>query len=248
MVGKYTDVHDSYISILKAIEHAAPYHGAKAEIRWIESTDIEDGKVSCADALKGIDGIIVPGGFGKRGVEGKIMAIKFARENNIPFLGLCYGMQLAVIEFARNVCNLKGANSTEVEPGTKHPVVDLLPWQKELMAKSDYGATMRLGGQRVKIKPGTLAHNLYGKTEVVERFRHRYEINPKYIDIFEKAGFVFSGQADKKHTHGEPVMQIGELPQQKHKFFLGTQAHPEFTSRPLRPNPLYFGFIKACAG
>ena len=190
--------------------------------------------------MKNFDGVIVPGGFGTSGVEGKILSIKYCRENDIPFLGLCYGFQLAVVEFARNVCNLKDAHTTEVNPNTPHPVVDLLPWQKEILAKSKYGATMRLGGQVVKIKNNTLAHKLYKKNEVIERFRHRYEINPKYVQILEKFGFTFSGESKKD----EGIMQIGELP--NHKFFIGTQFHPEFNSKPLNPHPLFYGFIKAC--
>jgi len=182
----------------------------------------------------------VPGGFGASGVEGKILAIKFVRENNIPFLGLCYGFQLAVVEFARNVCNLKNAHTTEVNPNTPHPVIDLLPWQKELLKENKYGATMRLGGQIVRIKKGTLAYRLYQKEEVIERFRHRYEVNPNYIEILEKNGFIFSGFSKKE----ENIMQIGEL--SNHKFFIGTQFHPEFTSRALKPNPLFYGFVKAC--
>ncbi|OYT50127.1 hypothetical protein B6U79_00330 [Candidatus Bathyarchaeota archaeon ex4484_231] len=189
--------------------------------------------------LNKVDGIIVPGGFGKTGVEGKIQAIKYARENGLPFLGLCLGLQLAVIEFARNVCGLEEANSAEIMPDTPYPVIDLLPEQKEVLKKSKYGATMRLGGQVVKIKRGTLAYQLYGKDEVVERFRHRYEINPEYVETLEKNGFVFSGM-----TPDNRIMQIGELPE--HPFFIGSQFHPEFTSRVLKPNPLFNGFIQAC--
>jgi len=188
--------------------------------------------------LDGFDGIIVPGGFGKTGIEGKIMAIQYAREKGIPFLGLCLGLQLAVVEFARNVCGLKNAHSTEFDPNTPHPVIDLLPEQKEILKRSRYGATMRLGGQTVKIKPGTLAYNLYGRTEVIERFRHRYEINPRYVEILESKGFVFSGM-----TPDNRIMQIGEIPE--HPFFIGSQFHPEFTSRVLKPNPLFNGFIRA---
>jgi CTP synthase len=250
IVGKYFDtgdfnLPDSYVSVIEAVKHAAAANGVCADIRWLNSKDFEKDPRNL-EVLKEVKGIIVPGGFGASGVEGKIAAIKYARENNIPYLGLCYGLQLAVIEFARNVCCLDGANTTENDGNTKHPVIDFLPWQKELIAQSKYGATMRLGGQTVKIKPGTLAHKLYGKDIVKERFRHRYEINPKYIEILEKNGFAFSGQADERYTHGERVMQIGELPTDKHKFFLGSQFHPEFTSRPLRPNPLFNGFIKAC--
>ncbi|HKZ45096.1 MAG TPA: CTP synthase, partial [archaeon] len=239
IVGKYIDVHDSYISILKALEHTGPYFGVKVKVNWIDSTNIEEGKTSVEDALKGIDGIIVPGGFGKRGVEGKIMAIRYAREKNVPFLGLCFGLQLAVIEFARDVCNLKGAHSTEIESNSKNPVVDLLPWQKKLLKDSKYGATMRLGGQTVSIKKGTLAFKLYGKGKVIERFRHRYEISPSYVRCLEKNGFVFSG-----FTPDGKIKQIGEIPGLR--YFVGSQFHPEFTSKPLKPNPLFAGFVEAC--
>jgi len=244
IVGKYFDIGnyklpDSYVSVIEAVRHACAANGVKPEIKWLDSKKFEeDGK--SLEALKGVCGIIVPGGFGSSGVEGKIAAIKYARENNIPFLGLCYGLQLAVIEFARSVCGLDCANTTEIDEKTKHPVVDFLPWQKKLIEESKYGATMRLGGQAIKIKPGMLAHRLYGKATAVERFRHRYEINPEYIGRLEKDGFVFSGESEKD----EGIMQIGELP--NHKFFLGTQFHPEFTSRPLKPNPLFDGFVKAC--
>ena len=255
IVGKYFDtgdfnLPDSYVSVIEAVKHAAAANSVRADIRWLNSKDFE-GKDANLGALKEVNGIIVPGGFGSSGVEGKIAAIRYARENNTPYLGLCFGLQLAVVEFARNACGLEDAHSTEINPGTKNPVVDFLPWQKKLIEESKYGATMRLGGQMIVIKPGTLAHKLYGRDRVVERFRHRYEINPQYVETLEKNGFVFSGQADEKHTHGERVMQIGELPQSgrlKHKFFIGTQFHPEFTSRPLKPNPMFDGFIKACVG
>jgi CTP synthase len=244
IVGKYFDIgdfelSDSYISVIEAIKHASANNEVKAEISWINSKDFEMDKKK-VEILKKFDGIVVPGGFGASGVEGKILAIKFARENNIPFLGLCYGFQLAIVEFARNVCNLKNAHTTEVNPSTPYPVIDLLPWQKELLRENKYGATMRLGGQIVKVKRGTLAFKLYQKEEVIERFRHRYEVNPAYVEMLEKNGFIFSGFSKKE----ENIMQIGELP--NHKFFLGTQFHPEFTSRPLKPNPLFDGFIKAC--
>ncbi len=249
VVGKYVDIGDyklpdSYVSVLEAIKHASAANNIKSEVNWIDAKDFEkdDKKL---DILNEMDGIIVPGGFGSSGVEGKIKAIKFARENNIPYLGLCFGLQLAVIEFARNVCNIEDAHSTEINENTENPVVDFLPWQRKLIEESKYGATMRLGGQTTKIKTNTLARKLYGKKEVTERFRHRYEINPKYIDILEKNGFVFSGEADDKYTKGERVMQIGELPE--HPFFIGSQFHPEFTSRPLKPNSLFKGFIKAAA-
>ncbi len=237
ITGKYTGLRDSYASIIKALEHAGAKTSSKVRIRWIETTEIENGKVAVADALKDLDGIIVPGGFGKRGAEGKIECIRYARENNLPYLGLCFGFQMAIIEFARNVCGLEDANSTELEPQCKHPVIDLLPEQKKI---EGLGGNMRLGGRDVLVKEGTLAWQLYGKkTRIRERFRHRYECNPEYIETFEKNGIVFSGKAPKY-----PIMQILELP--THRFFLGTQYHPEFTSRPLKPNPCYLGFVEAC--
>ncbi len=188
-------------------------------------------------ALEGVSGIVVPGGFGKRGVEGKIMCLKWVRENNIPYLGLCYGFQMAVIEFARNVCGLKDAHTTEVAPNTAHQVIDILPEQKKI---EGLGGNMRLGVRDVEVKKGTKAWELYGKKDTArERFRHRYEVNPVYIPILEKQGLVFSGKAPN-----HPIMQILELPKQR--FFMGSQFHPEFTSRPLDPNPLYVGFVKAC--
>ncbi len=239
ITGKYTSLRDSYASVMAALEHACSAHNVKLEMKWIETTKIERGTLSIEEAMKGIDGVIVPGGFGKRGVEGKIACVKYLRENNIPYLGLCLGFQMAVIDFARHVCNLKGANSTEVERKPVHPVIDNLPEQKKI---EGLGGNMRLGGKDVEIKKGTLAYKLYGnKTLVRERFRHRWEVNPEYIPILEKKGMVFSGKAPKF-----PIMQILELPD--HKFFVGSQFHPEFTSKPLSPNPLYMGFIKAIVG
>ncbi|MBI3413184.1 MAG: CTP synthase [Candidatus Aenigmarchaeota archaeon] len=245
IVGKYFDIgdyrlSDSYISVIEAVKHASAWHDVKPEIVWIDSKKFEKNPEKLAELAK-LSGIIVPGGFGSTGIEGKIAAIKYARENNIPFFGLCYGLQLAVIEFARNVCSLEGANSTEINPDTEYPVIDILPEQVKIIEGKNYGATMRLGGQKVVVKQNTVAGNLYGKDYVVERFRHRYEISPKYIGILEKNGFVMSGSTPDKR-----IKQIGELP--KLKFFLGAQFHPEFTSRLTAPNPLFSGFIKACAG
>jgi CTP synthase len=234
ITGKYTTVHDSYISILKALEHTAPHLGAKVNVKWVETTKPKD----ALKEIKGLDGIIVPGGFGSRGSEGKIACIKYARENNIPFLGLCFGFQMAVVEYARNVVGIRGANSTEIEPNTKEPVICILPEQEEVKG---LGGTMRLGGLQVKVKPGTAAWELYGKDEVRERFRHRYNVNPIYIDKLESAGLIFSGMAPEKR-----IMQILELPNKKHKFFFATQYHPEFTSRPLAPSPVFKGFLEAC--
>ncbi len=239
IVGKYTNVHDSYLSILKALEHAGPYNGVKVKVKWIEATDIEDGKIKIEDALKGINGVIVPGGFGKRGVEGKIAAIKYVRENNIPYLGLCYGMQLAVVEFARNVCGLKEANTTEIEPDTNYPVIDIISEQEDRLKKEEMGGTMRLGGYPAKLKKGSIVQKLYGKDVVIERHRHRWESNPKYQNILEKNGMVMSGIYEKRK-----LVEFIELP--KHKFFTASQAHLEFTSKPLNPNPMFLGFVKAC--
>ena len=235
ITGKYTTLHDSYVSILEALTHACGYCECKPKIKWVETTDIEEGKITPEEKLKNIDGIIVPGGFGPRGAEGKIKCIKYARENKIPFLGLCFGFQLAVVEFARNVCGLEGANSTEIEPNTKYPIIDLLPEQKKL---SEKGGTMRLGGHWVYIKRGTKAFELYKSEKIRERFRHRYEFNIKYKNIIEKNGLIFSGMNETKE-----IMQILEL--KEHPFFMGTQFHPEFTSRPLKPNPIFLGFVKS---
>lgn len=237
ITGKYTMIRDAYASVIHALQHAAIQNKVELTIKWIETTAIEDGKLSVAEALQGIDGVVVPGGFGKRGVEGKIACIKYLRENNVPYLGLCYGFQMAVIEFARHVCGLEGAHTTEVEPNAPHKVIDVLPEQKKI---EGLGGNMRLGGREVEIKAGTRAYTLYGNKNLIrERFRHRYEVDPQYIELLENHGLVFSGKAPQY-----PIMQILELPQ--HKFFVGTQFHPEFLSRPLEPHPLYMGFIRAC--
>ncbi|MCK4496897.1 MAG: CTP synthase, partial [Candidatus Aenigmarchaeota archaeon] len=181
ITGKYTTVHDSYMSILKALEHTSPYVGAKVKVKWIETTRVNSGNVR--EAMSDLDGVIVPGGFGSRGTEGKIECVRYARENDVPYLGLCYGFQMAVLEFARNVCGLKNANSTEIEPDTKHPVICILPEQEEI---EGLGGSMRLGGYDVVIRKGTKALELYKKDKIRMRFRHRWNCNPKYIDILEK--------------------------------------------------------------
>jgi CTP synthase len=234
ITGKYTAVADAYVSIKEALVHAGAHLGIGVNIKWIETTAIEEGRMTL-DVLDDCDGIIVPGGFGKRGVEGKIACIEHARKNKIPFLGLCLGMQLAVIEYARHVCGMKGANSTEFDQKTQYSVIDLLPEQRKIQTK---GATMRLGGHDVLIKKGTVAHGAYKKSVVRERFRHRYEVNPDYVKALVKKGFVFSGKASKE----ENIMQIGEIP--NHPFFVGTQFHPEFTSRLERPHPLFISFLR----
>ncbi|OYT57894.1 MAG: CTP synthetase [Candidatus Aenigmarchaeota archaeon ex4484_14] len=235
IAGKYTGLKDSYASILKAVEHSGAYWETGIRLKWIETTDVN--KENVKDALTGVSGLIVPGGFGARGTEGKIACVQYARENNIPYLGLCFGLQMAVIEFARNVCRLEKANSTEIDPKTPNPVIDILPEQKNIHG---LGGTMRLGGQDVHIIENTLAHKIYGKKFVRERFRHRFEVNPDYHETLKKNGLVFSGWSAKEKN----IVQIIEL--KNHPFFIATQFHPEFTSRPLKPNPIYREFIKAC--
>jgi CTP synthase len=233
--GKYTALEDSYASVIEALKHCAAHFACKINLKWIETTDIEEGVKRVENVMKNIHGIIVPGGFGARGAEGKIEAIKYARENSIPFLGLCYGMQLAVIEFARNACGMKNANSTEIDEKTKYPVIDLLPEQKNVQ---DKGATMRLGGHDVHVVKGSKAYKMFGK-KVRKRFRHRWEVNPKFVEKIEKNGMVFSG----KNPDGR-VMQILEIP--NHKYFMATQAHPELTSSLENPSKLFYEFVKAC--
>lgn len=236
ITGKYTGLRDSYASIIKALEHVAAYHDVQVELKWIETTDIEKGKITIEDALADVSGVIVPGGFGSRGVEGKIACITYLREHKIPYLGLCYGFQMALIEFARNVCGMKNANTTEIDAQTPHPVIDYLPEQLKI---EGLGGNMRLGGRDVMIKKGTQAFAIYGNKEKIrERFRHRYECNPVYIPQFTEKGIVFSGTSSNKN-----IMQILELPQ--HPFFIGVQFHPEYLSRPLEPHPLYLAFLEA---
>lgn len=236
VIGKYTTVRDSYASILHALEHSGAALDAHVQVEWLDASEMDASKV--ARAMVGLDGVIVPGGFGARGAEGKILCIQHARENRIPYLGICYGFQLAVVEFARNVCGLADANTTELGPDTPHPVIDILPEQKQI---EGLGGNMRLGGRDVQIKPDTLAARLFNRApEVRLRFRHRYEVEPAYIDRLERGGMVFSGKAPDY-----PIMQILELPGEMHPYFLGTQAHPELQSRPLRPQPLFVGLVRA---
>lgn len=236
--GEYV-LTDSYISVLEAIKHAAYHAGRKPVIEWINVEDFEKDPAQLS-RLDQYGGVIVPGGFGDRGVEGKIATIQYCREKKIPYLGLCYGMQLAVVEYARHVAGMADANTSEVNPNTTHPVIDILPEQKELLAKKQYGASMRLGNYPAQIKKGTIAYEQYGKEEVVERHRHRYEVNPEYIEQLEKAGMVFSGTSPSRK-----LMEFAELPKSVHPYFVGTQAHPELISRPLRPHPLFVGLIEA---
>lgn len=234
--GKFT-LKDSYISVIEAVKQASWFHSRKPEIYWLSAEKYEKNPRTLKE-LKNYDGIIVPGGFGVRGVKGKIKAIEFCRKNKIPFLGLCLGMQLAVVEFARNVCGLKRANSTEVAPNCSQPVIDLLPEQKALLKDKKYGGTMRLGQYKCLIKPKTLAFRAYGCSETFERHRHRYELNNKFREVLEAKGMVMAGMNPEKD-----LVEIIELP--NHPFFVATQFHPEFKSRPLKVHPLFREFIKA---
>jgi len=234
IVGKYTELHDAYISIVESLKHAAVSHKAAVEIKWINAEGIEP-EPDLEPHFRDVQGILVPGGFGIRGVEGKIAAIRYARENKIPYLGLCLGMQTAVIEFARSILKLEAAHSTEFVPDTKYPVIDLMAEQKEIVNK---GGTMRLGAYPCKVVPGTLLHKLYNEDLVAERHRHRYELNNKYREKLEKAGLICSGLYEKAD-----LVEVVEIPE--HPYFLATQYHPEFKSRPNRPHPIFAGFVSA---
>ena len=243
MVGKYVDLTESYKSLIEALRHAGIHNQTKVGIRYIDSENLEHGDIS---SLQGLDAILVPGGFGKRGTEGKITAIKYARENKVPYLGICLGMQLAVIEFARHVAGLENANSTEFDPNGPHPVVALITeWMdregrvEKRDEDSDLGGTMRLGSQRCPIKPNTLAAKVYGP-EVNERHRHRYEVNNIYVPKLEAAGLVISAR-----TPNESLPEMMELPGSTHPWFFGVQFHPEFTSTPRDGHPLFSAYVKA---
>ncbi len=244
IVGKYFEtgdfvLSDAYISVIEALKHASYFYGYKPELAWLDSSEYEKNPNKLKD-LKEYDGIVVPGGFGSRGIEGKISVAKYCRENKIPYFGLCYGMQIAVIEFARNVANIKGAHTAEIDKQAPNLVIDIMPEQKEKLKKKDFGGSMRLGSYPAKIVKDTIARSAYKKAEISERHRHRYEVNPEYIEQIEKAGLVFSG----KSPDGI-LMEIAELPKTKHPFFLATQFHPEFQSSPLAPHPLFKAFINA---
>ena len=228
LVGKY-GLEDAYMSIHESLKHAGFETETDVNVLWVDADEMDD---EHADRLERADGIIVPGGFGARGTEGKMEAVRYARENDVPFLGLCLGFQMAVIEYARNVCGLEGADSTEMVEDTPHPVIDILPEQYEV---EDMGGTMRLGAHETAISEGTLAHEVYGADACTERHRHRYEVNPEYIDELESAGMQFSGRANNR-------MEILELPD--HPYFLGTQFHPEFRSRPTRASPPFVGLVE----
>ena len=233
IVGKYVTLKDAYLSVIEALKHGGFHHGAKVNMTWIPSDELIDANVE--EVLSEADGILVPGGFGIRGVEGKVAAIQFARERRIPYLGLCLGLQCAVIEFARNVCGLEGANSSEFDPSTPHPVIDLLPEQEGVV---DKGGTMRLGAYPAELLPGSLAERVYDEPAVSERHRHRYEVNPAYHAALQEHGMVLSGMSPDRR-----LVEIIELPD--HPYFIAGQFHPELKSRPTRPHPLFRDFVGA---
>lgn len=233
IVGKYVELHDAYLSVAEALYHGGYFNDTDVDIKWVSAEEVTEQNVD--ELLGDVDGILVPGGFGDRGIEGKITATRYAREKKIPFLGICLGMQVAVIEFARHVAGLDGANSSEINPETAYPVIDLLPEQKEV---EDKGGTMRLGLDPTKVAPGSLTEKAYGNTLVYERHRHRYEVNNEYREQLEQLGLQFAGTSPDGR-----LVEIVEIP--SHPFFLATQFHPEFTSRPNRPQPLFRDFVKA---
>ena len=235
LVGKYIELHDAYLSVSEALKHAGYKYSTKVNIKWIDSESLENSTSSLDEIFKDVRGIIVPGGFGSRGIEGKIRAIKYARENNIAFLGLCLGMQLAIIEFARNVCKLPDANSTEFNPLCENKIIDLMLNQKAIV---NMGGTLRLGNYECSLKKGTLAYKAYNCDKILERHRHRYEFNNDYTDLIKSKGMVISGVNDTSN-----LVEIIEIP--SHKHFIACQFHPEFKSRPTRPHPLFDSFIKA---
>ncbi len=243
IVGKYFDIgsctlEDSYISVIEAVKSATYALGKKPDIVWMDSKEFEEHPEKIKAQLDAVDGVIVPGGFGKTGVEGKIAAIKYCREQKIPFLGICYGLQMAVIEHARNLCNLAGASSTEFDENTPHPVIAILPKQAELLAKNQYGNSMRLGDYPADLTSGSVIAKVYGSNKAIERHRHRFEVNPEYVERLETNGMVFSGRS--------PDHKLVEfLERSDHPYFVATQAHPEFTSRPMNPQPLFKGLLEA---
>ncbi len=243
IVGKYFNFKsckDTYISVIESINHATWAENYKPNILWLDSEKYEKDSAQLKE-LDELDGIVVPGGFGKRGTEGMILAADYARRKNIPYFGLCFGMQLLTIAYARNVLKFTDANSLEMDPDTKYPVIATMADQVEKIKNKNYGATMRLGAYPAVLKKGSVAESSYGVAEISERHRHRYEVNQKYIPELEKAGLVFSGRSPDG-----VLMEIAELPKSVHPFYLGTQFHPEFKSRPLSPHPLFVAFTKAC--
>jgi CTP synthase len=235
IVGKYVEYEDSYKSLKEALVHGALAHNLKLQLNWVEAEGLESGQQACAEQLAEYDGILVPGGFGKRGIEGMLQAIRYARENKVPYFGICLGMQTACIEFARNVCGLAEANSSEFDPATNHRVIYKL---RELRGVEELGGTMRLGAWTCKIEPGTLAHRIYNQTEISERHRHRYEFNREYEETLTAAGLRISGS-----TPDGTYVEMVELPDHPH--FIGCQFHPEFKSKPLEPHPLFRTFVGA---
>lgn len=233
LVGKYVELHDAYISVVESLKHAGYKHNSKVKIDWIQSEDITEENVH--EYLKEADGILLPGGFGDRGVEGKITTIKYARENKIPFFGICLGMQLAAVEFARNVCGLTGAHSSELDPNTPYPIINLLPDQENVV---EMGGTLRLGSYPCTLTEGSQAHKEYGEINITERHRHRYEFNNFYRERLTNKGLVLSGVSPDGR-----LVEIVELPE--HPWFVAGQFHPEFKSRPEKAHPLFAGFIKA---
>jgi CTP synthase len=239
LVGKYIDLPDAYLSVTEALRAGGFAQSTKVNIRWIKSDECET-EDGAREHLSDLDGICVPGGFGIRGIEGKLGALKFARENQIPTLGLCLGLQCMVIEHARNKAGIEGATSSEFEPGAKHPVIATMAEQVDVLAAGDMGGTMRLGLYEAKLTPGSVVAEVYGSLLASERHRHRYEVNNSYRDQIAESGLVFSGTSPDGH-----LVEYVELPRDVHPYYVGTQAHPEFRSRPTRPNPLFFGLVKA---
>jgi CTP synthase len=253
VIGKYFDtgdfvLSDSYLSIIESIKFSAYHLNKKAKIVWLNSKEFEKNPTKIKELSK-YDGVLVPGGFGSSGIEGKIKVIEYCRKNKIPYFGICYGMQLMVIEYARNVVGLTGAHTTEINSKTKHPVIDVMFEQKAKLAQNQYGGTMRLGAYDCVLEKGTTAHTAYTKTKywnikkeniISERHRHRYEVSTAYIEEIKKAGLVFSGTSPNKQ-----LMEIAELPRAQHPFFIGVQFHPEFKGRPVSPHPLFTEFVKA---
>lgn len=235
LVGKYTQLHDAYLSVVEALHHGGIENRTEVSIRWVDSEELE--KSDCETLLSGIDGMIIPGGFGNRGTEGMILAAQYARENRIPYLGICLGMQMAMIEFARHVIGYTDANSSELAPDTAHPVIDLMPEQKNV---TDLGGTMRLGAYPCILKKDSKAYQLYGREQIFERHRHRYEVNNEYRDVYEAKGMELSGVSPDGH-----IVEMIEL--KDHPYYVATQAHPEFKSRPNHAHPLFAGLVKAAA-
>lgn len=235
MVGKYVELHDSYISVNEALKHGGIATRSAVDIDWIDSESLEADGVDLDEVFKGVDGILVPGGFGSRGIEGKILACNYARTHNIPYLGICLGMQIAIIEFARNVLGLDGANSAEIDPETRYPVIDFLPEKKNL---TDLGGTLRLGKYPCVLNPESKSYELYGADEIWERHRHRYEVNNKFRDALLSHGMIFAGTSPNNH-----IVEMIEIPE--HPWFVACQFHPEFKSRPNKPHPLFRGFVTA---